>query len=155
MAVGTPEVPGEVGIVTEVTAPETPESPGETPGSERYSAGTGPCGDIPALAPGPSSDADTGAVIRLVAGMIGHRGTAIAGLLDEFEEKAGCMHREQSRRRLLALSRELIAIADRIDGLAQDNAYDTRRLMAWLERRQAAGEAGADTVHRGHVCYIQ
>ncbi|WAC05125.1 MAG: hypothetical protein OS112_00425 [Methanoregula sp.] len=99
---------------------------------------------------------DEEAVILMVTRMITHRNHRIAELLDQFEEGTSRMHRERMPRSIRKSSDELIGIADQIHGLAEDNGYDTRKMMVYLERRQKQGESEEGiTGHHGQVCYIQ
>ena len=111
-----------------------------------------PVAQVPALV----QNGDEAAVIQMVTRMISHRNHRIAELLDRFEKGTGRMHRERMPRGMRRLSDELIGIADQIHGFAEDNGYDTRKMMVYIERRQKQGgiESG-NTGHHGQVCYIQ
>jgi len=105
---------------------------------------------------GPVHDRYAIAVIRLVTGMVAHRRQAITRLLSRFERGSDRMRREKNPARLCHESEDLIAIADQIHHLAQDNAYDIRKLAVCLECRPECGaENGENTGHHGEVTYIQ
>lgn len=107
-------------------------------------------------APSPVHDGNVVGVILLVTGMIEYRNRQIALLLDRFEKDSDRLHRERRMRGLKKKADELMGLTDRIHGLAQDNAYDIRNLMAHLERQEEQGcSASENTGHHGQVCYIQ
>lgn len=111
-----------------------------------------PVARVPALV----LNEDEAAVIQMVTRMITHRNHRIAELLDQFEEGTSRMHRERMPRSIRKSSDELIGIADQIHGLAEDNGYDMRKMMVYLERRQKQKDSrGGNSGHHGQVCYIQ
>jgi hypothetical protein len=106
--------------------------------------------------PVPVRDHDGIAVILMVSGMIAYRGRLIAGLLKKFEETSDRMHRDQTPHSAGRRADELVSLANRIHGLAQDNGYDVRKLLVYLGRREEDMlREGADTGQFGQVCYIQ
>ena len=101
-------------------------------------------------------DGNDVAVILMVSGMIAHRNRLMNDLLKKFGAESDRMHRDSTPRSAGRRGDDLIAIADRIHGLAQDNGYDMRKLVVYLARSgEDALNAGGNTGHHGQVCYIQ
>ena len=95
-------------------------------------------------------------LIRKVTSMIAYRNRMIATYLNQFEQGSDWLHQERKDRGVKKRSEYLIGITDQIHELVQDNAYDIRNLMIYLERKREQGiTAGGTTGHDGQVSYIQ